>query len=111
VVIIDSGRVVAEGSPGELKSCTGSDRIEVHVRVRAGVAPAAAALERLGLGEPSVDSGTRRLTLAAADGPAVLASVAAALVEAGVELDDLTLRRPTLDEVFLALTTAEGAPV
>ncbi len=108
IEIIDSGRVVAEGSPGELKSRAGTDRIEIHVRDGADLDRAAAVLGRLGSGPPEVDRGTHRATLPCADGPALLASVTAGLVEAGVTLDDLTLRRPTLDEVFLALT---GAPV
>ncbi|HWE54876.1 MAG TPA: ATP-binding cassette domain-containing protein [Acidimicrobiales bacterium] len=110
IVIIDAGRVVAEGTPGELKSRAGTDRIEVHVRDAGDVDVATRVLTAIGLNPPEVDTATRRLTLACPDGPTVMAAVTAGLVEAGVAIDDLTLRRPTLDEVFLALTS-QGALV
>jgi ABC-2 type transport system ATP-binding protein len=110
IVIIDAGRVVADGSPGELKSRAGSDRIEVHVRDRVDLEPAVAVLTGLGSVAPEVDPGTRRAILPCTDGPAVLAAVTAGLVEAGVAIDDVTLRRPTLDEVFLALTGTPTRP-
>jgi ABC-2 type transport system ATP-binding protein len=111
IVIIDSGRVVAEGSPGELKSRAGTDRIEVHVHDSAGLATAVEILSRLGAGEPSVDPATRRCILPGTDGPALLAAATADLVAARVPIDDITLRRPTLDEVFLALTGAGATSV
>ena len=104
IVIIDAGRVVAEGTPGELKSMTGTDRIEAHVRDATDIETAAGVMARLAGAEAEVDPATRRCTVSCTYGAAVLAAVAVALVEAGVIIDDLTLRRPTLDEVFLALT-------
>lgn len=104
IVIVDAGKVIAEGSPGELKSRVGLDRIEVHARDAAGVQTAASVLAGLGAGKPEVDLATRRASVPAADGPRLLPRTTARLVEAGVAIEDLTLRRPTLDEVFLALT-------
>jgi len=107
IVIVDKGRVVADGSPGELKSQVGTDRIEVHVHRAADLDPAVAVLARFGSAPVEIERATRRATLPCADGPTALAAVTGGLVEAGVAIDDVTLRRPTLDEVFLALT---GAP-
>ncbi|HTX01104.1 MAG TPA: ATP-binding cassette domain-containing protein [Acidimicrobiales bacterium] len=104
IVIIDAGRLLAEGTPGELKSRAGMDRIEVHVREAAMLDAAIAVLAPLGTGAPEVERATRRCSVPCADGPSVLPLATSGLVAAGVALDDLTLRRPTLDEVFLALT-------
>jgi ABC-2 type transport system ATP-binding protein len=104
IVIVDQGRVIAEGSPGELKSQAGTDRVELRTRDREGLVLAAAALAGLGDGAPEIDTATHRFSVAASDGPSSLAVAATRLTEAGVEIEDLTLRRPTLDEVFLSLT-------
>ena len=65
---------------------------------------AARALSRLGVGEPTLDTGTRRVSLPVDAGTDRLASAARALEQADVVVDDIALRRPTLDEVFPALT-------
>jgi ABC-2 type transport system ATP-binding protein len=103
VVIVDAGRVVAEGTPAELKSRVGLDRIEVHVGEASDLAAAARVLRAVG-GEPDIDRTGRRVAVACAAGPASLPSTTAALLAAGVTIEELALRRPTLDEVFLALT-------
>jgi len=104
IVIIDEGRVIAQGTPGELKSRAGSDRIELHTRDLEGLAAAAEILARLETGAPSSDPATRRCSVAAPDGAHLLPVVVRALDKAHVTVEDITLRRPTLDEVFLALT-------
>jgi ABC-2 type transport system ATP-binding protein len=104
IVIIDHGRVIADGSPDELKGRGGQDVVEVHARDDAVLAGAAAALSSLGLGEPSVDAATRRLSLAVDGGPRSLMQAVRLLDDRGIAVDDIALRRPTLDEVFLALT-------
>jgi ABC-2 type transport system ATP-binding protein len=104
VVIIDHGRVIADGSPDELKRRAGRDVIEVHTRAATELSAAADALGRLGEGPPVVDAATRRVSLAVDDGTERLMAAARALEDHGVAVDDLALRRPTLDEVFLALT-------
>ena len=104
IVIVDAGRVIAEGSPAELKRLAGLDRIEVHVRGSADLAAAVTALCSLGAGQPDADLATRRASVPCTDGPALLPLATSALVASGAAIEDLTLRRPTLDEVFLALT-------
>jgi ABC-2 type transport system ATP-binding protein len=109
-VIIDGGRVIAEGTPGELKTMAGSDRIELHTRDVDMLALAAGALDHLGGGEPTVDRATLQCSIAAVDGPDLLPAVVRALDDAGAEVEDITLRRPTLDEVFLTLTGQPASP-
>ena len=104
IVIIDEGRVIAQGTPGELKSRAGSDRIELHTRELSDLTRAAAVLATLGTGATSSDPATRRCSVAAPGGAQLLPAVVRALDDARVAVEDITLRRPTLDEVFLALT-------
>jgi ABC-2 type transport system ATP-binding protein len=110
VVIIDHGRAVADGTPNELKRRVGRNVVEVHFRDRADVPTAANALARLGDGEPEIDESTRRIGVRVGAGTDELRQVLGALEAAGVTPDDVALRPPTLDEVFLALTgrPAEG---
>ena len=110
IVIIDGGRVIAQGSPSQLKSRVGTDVIELHTGDLATLERAAGVLAALGAGRPALDPATRRCSVPAGDGASSLAAVVRALDDAGVGVDDIGLRRPTLDEVFLALTghTAGG---
>jgi ABC-2 type transport system ATP-binding protein len=102
IAIVDHGRVIADGTPAELKSQAGRDLVEVHARDVAGVAAAADALGVLG--EVHVDPPTRRVTVTFEPGTDGLMHASQALRAAAVSVDDIGLRRPTLDEVFLALT-------
>ncbi len=104
IVIIDGGRVIAQGTPNELKSRVGADMVELHTIDVATMQRAAAVLASLGLAEPSTDPSTRRCALAAPGGSKLLPIVVRALDDAEVPVEDIALRRPTLDEVFLALT-------
>ena len=104
IVIIDEGRVIAQGTPDELKSRVGADMVELHTADVATMRQAAEVLSTLGVAEPSTDPATRRCSIAAPGGAALLPVVVRALDEAGVAVEDIALRRPTLDEVFLALT-------
>jgi ABC-2 type transport system ATP-binding protein len=110
VTIIDHGRVIANGSPDELKALAGSDVIEVRSR-RADDLPALAqALAPVGSDEPRIDAATSRVTVPVAGGPSAITAAVQALGAIDVEVDDLGLRRPTLDEVFLTLTGAPAQP-
>ncbi|HXF37887.1 MAG TPA: ATP-binding cassette domain-containing protein [Actinomycetota bacterium] len=109
IAIVDRGRVVASGTPEELKRRVGRNVIEVRVRHREDLSRAAEALRGLDDGAVRVEEATRRVRVATGAGPEQLRSALGALGAAGVETDDVSLRSPTLDEVFLALTG--GGPV
>lgn len=84
----------------------GGDRVSIAFRDAADLAPGVEAVRGVLAGEPEIDAAERRLVVPVSDGAASLVRVAAALDAAGVGVEDLGLRRPTLDEVFLALTDA-----
>ena len=104
IVIIDGGRVIAQGTPDELKSRVGADMVELHTVDLPTMYRAAEVLGSLGMAEPATDPATRRCSIAAPGGSRLLPIVVRALDEAGVPVEDIALRRPTLNEVFLALT-------
>jgi ABC-2 type transport system ATP-binding protein len=110
VTIIDHGRVIADGSPAELKALAGSDVIEVRSRRAADLPELARALAAVGSDEPRIDAATNRVTVPVSGGPSAITAVVGALGGIEVEVDDLGLRRPTLDEVFLTLTGAPAQP-
>ncbi|HMJ75087.1 MAG TPA: ATP-binding cassette domain-containing protein [Iamia sp.] len=103
ICVLGDGRVVAEGTPSELKARLGGDRVEVEVADAADLAAVASVLARV-VGPPEVDEGRARVSVAAADRVGALTAAVRALDEAGLEAEDIALRRPTLDEVFLHLT-------
>jgi ABC-2 type transport system ATP-binding protein len=103
VVIIDHGKVVAAGTPAELKTLAGEDVLEVHLRDPDALADAAAVLSTMGR-DPHIDLATQRASVAVVDGTRRLLEAVRALDHVGVAVEDLALRRPTLDEVFLTLT-------
>jgi ABC-2 type transport system ATP-binding protein len=112
VVIIDHGRVAAAGTPAELKRRIGGKVIEVHVRYHLDVARVAGVLGRLDHGDVRVDDATRQVSVSVEGGGPVLMNALRAVEDAGVEVEDVALRQPKLDEVFLTLTghpSADGA--
>jgi ABC-type multidrug transport system ATPase subunit len=104
IVIIDHGRVIATGTPAELKSLAGRDVVEAQPRDRDDAAAVARAMSAVAGEDAGVDAETGRVTIPVADGTAGLAAVVRILDGEHLPVDDLALRRPTLDEVFLALT-------
>ncbi len=104
IVIIDRGAVIASGTPGQLKAQAGGDRLDLQSPPGQDPRQLAGALSALGTGEPAVDAAAGRVVLPVADGPAILPEVAARLAAAGLQVSGLALRRPTLEEAFLALT-------
>lgn len=108
ISMLMAGRVVAEGTPEELKSAIGSDRIDIVVGDDAALSRTLEAVRPLAAeeAEVEVDTGELRLSLPVAERTKALMLVAAALGQIGVEPVDVTLRRPTLDEVFLHMTGA-----
>jgi ABC-2 type transport system ATP-binding protein len=111
ICVIDAGRMVAEGTSSELKARIGADRIELVVRDVADLATAAEILERLAAGPVTVDAEIRQLGAPVADRVAALGDVMRALEAAAVVVEDIALRRPTLDEAFLHLTGHSARPV
>jgi ABC-2 type transport system ATP-binding protein len=117
IVVIDRGKVIAEGTSDDLKTAVGGDRLEIVVSHGSSLDDAAAALGALSDGAATVDADSRRVTSPVSGGSTVLVDAVRALDVAGVKVDDLALRRPTLDDVFLTLTghgaeevAAEPAP-
>ena len=104
VVIVDHGRAVATGTPSELKATIGGSVIELHVRAGEDLARVADLLERFGSGAVQIDEPTRQVSVRVPAGGEQLATAVALVTDAGIELDDIALRQPNLDEVFLALT-------
>jgi ABC-2 type transport system ATP-binding protein len=104
IAVVDTGRVIAEGTPDELKRKVGDDRLEVEVARPDEVSAAVTALRRMSADEPSVDLERRMVSIALGDGMTGIANAATALREEGVEVVDFALRRPTLDDVFVTLT-------
>jgi ABC-2 type transport system ATP-binding protein len=109
VVIIDHGRVVAAGTPGDLKAKAGRDVVELHVHDPADLEPAGRALATLGADAPRLDAATRRVSVTVEHGTDRLIDAVRALDETAIAVDDIAVRRPTLDEVFLTLTGKESA--
>jgi ABC-2 type transport system ATP-binding protein len=104
IAIIDRGKVIANGTADELKAQVGGERVELTVADRSELAKAAGALRRVAADDPVVDEDSHLVTVQVTGGTRALAEVVRELDAAGVEAQDLALRRPTLDEVFLSLT-------
>ncbi|MFE0131073.1 ATP-binding cassette domain-containing protein [Streptomyces sp. NPDC059037] len=104
ICVIDHGRVIARGTSDQLKAQTGGERVEVVVHEREDITPATEVLRSLGKGEVAVEDHTRKLTVPVTGGAKLLAEVIRDLDTRGVEIDDIGLRRPTLDDVFISLT-------
>ncbi|MFV5992849.1 ATP-binding cassette domain-containing protein [Streptomyces sp. NPDC056231] len=103
ISLIDGGRVVADGTADTLKERIGGDRIDVVVRDASQLGSAAALLT----GGTVLDADRRLIGAPVGDRMATLTRTLRALQEAGIEAEDIAVRRPTLDEVFLALTGAD----
>lgn len=109
ILVIDRGRTVAAGEPERLKAEVGRDVLEIHVPTDGDLDLARELIE----GEPgsTIDTEGRRLDLPITHGAAQSLDLLRRLDDGGVVIDDFTLRRPTLDDVFLALTGAPTAPL
>ena len=102
IAVIDQGRVIANGTPDELKDRVGGERLEVRLSTPGEAPVAARALARMSDEAPLVEGDAVTAGVRKRNG--VIVEAVRRLDEAGVEVDDITLRRPTLDDVFLALT-------
>jgi len=102
IAVVDHGRVIAEGTPDELKDRVGGERLEVRLSAGADTDAAISALAPMSDEPPAAEDGTVRLSVRGRSGTIVEA--VRRLDEAGIGVEDLGLRRPTLDDVFLSLT-------
>jgi ABC-2 type transport system ATP-binding protein len=113
IAVVDHGRIIALGTADELKSQVGGERVEAVVHKPDDLSAARDVLARACVADVTVDEHTRRLTAPTDGGTQQLVTVIRALDDAGIPIDDVGLRRPTLDDVFLTLTghVAEEKPV
>jgi ABC-2 type transport system ATP-binding protein len=108
IAVIDHGLVIAEGSPDELKAQVGGDRLEVKLEEGSRDEDAVAALLPIAEERPFCDDGQLRVPLRVRHG--AIAEAVRRLDEAGIGIDDIAVRRPTLDDVFLTLTGHAAEP-
>ncbi|WP_406230784.1 ATP-binding cassette domain-containing protein [Nocardia sp. NBC_01009] len=104
ITVIDQGRAIADDTPDGLKNTVGADLIEVVVAEVADLPVVAKVVARVCAGEPETDDLERRVHAPVADRVAALTEVARALQDEGIGIEDIGLRRPSLDDVFLQLT-------
>lgn len=113
IAVIDEGKVIAEGTADELKERVGGEVLEFRVPDRSQLLDAVGVVVSLGRAGPQVDNESGKVVVPAGrDGSSLLADLIRQLDAASIRITDLALRRPTLDDVFLALTgrSAEEAP-
>ena len=104
VLVIDHGKAIAQGTSDELKDLVGGERLEVRVTDTESLPAGREVLARVAVGELQDDERPRVVVAPVSGGTQVLARVLAYLEAGGIEVSDVVLRRPTLDDVFLALT-------
>jgi ABC-2 type transport system ATP-binding protein len=111
IAVVDRGKIIARGTSDELKAQVGGERIEVVVHARDDIARAIQVLTAGPDGDHTIDEHVRRIAVPAKGGAQRLAQVVRELDDAQIAIDDIALRRPTLDDVFLTLTghAAEAA--
>jgi ABC-2 type transport system ATP-binding protein len=109
IVVIDTGRKIAEGTPDALKAQVGGDRLDVVVDDDADLAPVTSLVGRVLGAEPEVDTESRRVSAPIDERVVALTNVLGALSEQRIDVADVGIRRPTLDDVFLRLTGRKAA--
>jgi ABC-2 type transport system ATP-binding protein len=106
IAVVDHGKIIASGTSDELKNQVGGERIDLVVRRKEDIPRAKALLAAVDPRQPrvEVDEHTRQLSIATNGGANMLMAVMRELSEATIDIDDIGLHRPTLDDVFLSLT-------
>jgi ABC-2 type transport system ATP-binding protein len=104
IVVLDAGSIIADGTASQLKQRLGGDLLEVRVSNGDDLTRTTEVIAEIAGAEPHVDPHQLRITVPTQDGVALLLTAARRLSDAGIALDDLGVRRPSLDDVFLALT-------
>jgi ABC-2 type transport system ATP-binding protein len=110
IAVVDAGRVIAEGTADDLKARVGGERLEVVVTEAVDLDTISRVLDSYAHGGVRVDAERRHASATVEGGARLLAAMVCDLDAAGVQLDDLSLHRPTLDDVFLALTGCAAEP-
>lgn len=111
IAVVDRGTVIAKGTADELKLMVGGQRVEVTVHDVDQVERAKNLLAQFGHGDISQGTDQRHLAIAVDNAPKALQAVMKAFADAGIELNDAGMRRPTLDDVFLELTGHDAKEV
>lgn len=104
IIVVDRGKIIAQGTADQLKDQVGGERLEVTVADAARIADAATLLARVAIGPVESDDHTRRITAPISAGTSALIEVVRELDHARIEVQDIGIRRPTLDDAFLTLT-------
>jgi ABC-2 type transport system ATP-binding protein len=104
IAVVDHGHVIAKGTSDELKTQVGGERLELTVAHKADLNDAVQSLRQFSVGEIQVNTEHRHIVIPVTQGSQILATIVRELDAAQITVDDLALRRPTLDDVFLALT-------
>jgi ABC-2 type transport system ATP-binding protein len=104
IVVIDHGQVIADGTPSQLKSKVGGERVRLTVALQSDLAVAAEVLAKHATGTPRRDLATREIEAPVTAAARRMPEIVRDLDAAGVLLDDLAIRHPSLDDVFLTLT-------
>jgi len=110
IVVIDHGREIARGTADELKSQIGGERVELVVESHTNLGRAREALAPFAAGEVLIEEHTRTLTAPVSGGAGILTDVLREFDTNAISILDIGLRRPTLDDVFLALTGHVAEP-
>lgn len=109
IVVLDRGQIIAQGTAAELKKQVGGDVLELHLADHAQLEEAVVSVAPLGTAQPQLDAETGRLILPISGGARVLTEAVRRLDNAGINIADAVLRRPSLDDVFVALTGHRAA--
>ena len=104
IAVIDHGRVIARGTADALKSQVGGERLEVVICQRDRIDDAVAVMLGVGMDKPEADPELRTVSVSTDRGSAALVEAIRRLDERGIEIDDIGMHRPTLEDVFLSLT-------
>jgi ABC-2 type transport system ATP-binding protein len=108
IAVIDHGRLLAEGTPDQLKDRVGGERLEIQLDSESQADAAVGALKPMSDETPIARNGVVHVAVRQRSG--AIADAVGRLVKAGIGVEDITLRRPTLDDVFMALTGHAAEP-